>query len=131
MTIGVLIITHDHVGDALWDAATKMMGVCPVATEVLSVPLDCNPEHILERGIQLLDKLNDGGGVLVLTDIYGSTPANIAFKLQRDNPVTVITGINLPMLVRILNYASLNLNEVVEKAVSGAREGVIVCTPEI
>lgn len=131
MTIGVLIITHDNIGTAMLETATKMIGVCPVATEILPVPLDCNPEEVLAKGLRLVTTLDKGEGVLVLTDIYGSTPSNIAFKLQIDHPVTVITGINLPMLVRILNYASLNLEAVVEKAVTGGKEGVIVCTPTI
>jgi PTS system ascorbate-specific IIA component len=131
MTIGVLIITHDRIGDALLETAKKMLGVCPVATEVLPVALDCDPEERLDTAKQYIDKLNNGDGVLVLTDIYGSTPANIAFKLQVDHPVTVITGLNLPMLVRILNYSSLNIDEVVRKAESGGREGVFICTPDM
>ena len=129
MTIGVLIVTHDKIGNALLETATRMMGVCPVAIEVLSVQLDCVPEEMLAKARRLITEIDDGDGVLVLTDIYGSTPANIAFKLQLEKPVTVITGVNLPMLVRILNYSSLSLDGIVEKAVSGGREGGFACTP--
>ena len=130
MTVGLLIITHDHIGSDLVDTATTMLGVCPLATEVLPVSKNCgDPENLLHKARQLLETLDQGHGVLVLTDIYGSTPSNIANSLLDGDRVKVISGINLPMLIRVLNYPRLNLAELTEKAVSGGRDGILSCCP--
>ncbi|MEO5573481.1 MAG: PTS fructose transporter subunit IIA [Gammaproteobacteria bacterium] len=127
MTIGLLIVTHNNIGTNLVDTATAMLGVCPLATEVLSVPQNCDPEMLLRKAQQLVTTLDQGNGVLVLTDIYGSTPSNIAHSVRREGIVEVISGINLPMLVRILNYPRLSLTELTAKAVSGGKDGILCC----
>jgi mannose PTS system EIIA component len=87
-----------------------------------------DPDQQLERAQQYLQQLEQGDGVLILTDLYGSTPSNIACKLRNDK-VAVITGLNLPMLIRVLNYPALNLHELAEKATGGGREGIIPFMP--
>lgn len=131
MSIGLLIVTHNNIGRTLLDTATRMLGVCPVATELLDVSWDCQPDTICDQAKRMIASLDRGDGVLVLTDMFGGTPSNIANRLgDRRHKVAVVTGVNLPMLVRILNYASLDLQEVVEKAFSGGRGGVFVCPNE-
>ena len=127
MTIGLLIITHEAVGRALLITATKIIGVCPVATELLSVPMDSDCEQVFEDACEMIRKLDDGGGVIVLTDMFGGTPSNIANRLAEVFNVRVISGVNLPMVVRILNYANLDLDEVARKAQQGGREGIFIC----
>lgn len=129
MTIGLLIITHNNIGADLVDTATAMLGVCPLATEILPVSQKCDPELLLARARQLVDSLDQGNGVLVLTDIYGSTPSNIAHSLINGERIKVIAGINLPMLIRVLNYPRLSLTELVEKALSGGKDGILCYTP--
>ncbi len=128
MTVGLLIITHGQVGKALVEAATSVLGMCPLQTYILSVPQDCKPEAQAEKARQSIDQLDDGAGVLVLTDMYGATPSNIASTLQGER-IAVVSGLNLPMLVRVLNYPGLSLEELVEKACSGGRDGVLLCSP--
>ena len=123
--IGVLIITHNNVGRALFDAATSVLGDCPMPVEILSISQNCDPEERSKKAEAYLKKLNQQDGILVLTDMYGSTPSNIATKLASDN-VTIITGINLPMLVRIMNYPKLSLEKLANKAVSAGQTGVII-----
>jgi len=123
--VGLLIITHNNVGAALFDAATSVLGSCPLPYEILSVAKNSDPEKRLQKAQKYMEKLNQSGGVLVITDMYGSTPSNIACKLAADN-VKIITGINLPMLVRVMNYPSLPLDKLTHKAVSGGQNGVIV-----
>lgn len=123
--VGLLIITHNNVGGALFDAATSVLGNCPLPFEILPVSQNCDPEERLKKARSYLEKLNQSDdGVLVITDMYGSTPSNIATKLAGDN-VAIITGVNLPMLVRIMNYPTLSLEKLVNKAVSGGQTGVI------
>lgn len=123
--VGLLIITHNKVGGALFDAATSVVGSCPLPYEVLSVAKNCDPDKRLQKAQKFIDKLNQSDGVLVITDMYGSTPSNIACKLAADN-VNIITGINLPMLIRIMNYPNLSLDKLTNKAVSGGQSGIIV-----
>jgi PTS system mannose-specific IIA component len=125
MTIGLLLITHDQVGRTLLDTATQMLGICPLQTEILPVMPDSDPDVLAVAARALCDQLDRGEGVLVLTDIYGSTPSNIATRLIDGRRVEVVSGINLPMLVRVLNYHRLSLSELAHKAISGGRDGVL------
>ncbi len=124
--VGLLVITHNNVGGALFDAATSVLGKCPLPFEVLPVAQNCDPEERIQKAQTYLKKLNQSGdGVLVVTDMYGSTPSNIATKLGCDD-VTIVTGLNLPMLVRIMNYPNLSLEMLANKAVSAGQSGVII-----
>jgi len=124
--VGLLVITHNNVGGALFDAATSVLGNCPLPFEILAVSQNCDPEERFQKALSYLEKLNPtNNGVLVITDMYGSTPSNIATRLATNN-VTIVTGINLPMLVRIMNYPYLPLEELANKAVSAGQTGVII-----
>jgi len=129
MSIGLLIITHNKIGEALLLTASHMLEICPLKTRTLEVTNDSNPDQLRNQARELVQQLNQGDGVLVLTDMYGSTPSNIAATLLEKDQVHVVAGINLPMLVRILNYASLDLNELTAKAVSGGSDGIVRCAP--
>ena len=130
MSVGLLIITHNDIGKMLLETAVKMMNICPLDTEILSVPFSKNIDDLIIEAEKLTRKLESGDGVLVLTDVYGSSPSNIASSLSDGDHVRVIAGINLPMLIRVLNYPRLNLSELSIKALSGGRDGVLVCSPE-
>lgn len=123
--VSLLIITHNNVGGALFDAATSVLGNCPLPHEVLPVSQNCDPEERYQKALSFLEKSNPTDGVLVITDMYGSTPSNIATKLAADN-VTIVTGISLPMLVRVMNYPKLSLEKLAHKAVSAGQAGVII-----
>jgi PTS system ascorbate-specific IIA component len=89
----------------------------------------CKPDQLVCEARRICNKINDGDGVLILTDIFGSTPSNICNKLKSDCQAEthVIAGLNLPMLVRALNYPELTLAEIADKAFSGAQDGIIDC----
>ncbi|EHQ51365.1 MULTISPECIES: PTS sugar transporter subunit IIA [Ectothiorhodospira] len=127
MSVGLLIITHNHIGEDLLSTARSMMGSIPLETRCLAVSQSGDPDILLDRAIDLYQRLNQGDGVLVLTDMYGSTPSNIANRLLQQPKVQVIAGINLPMLVRVLNYPNLRLHELVNKAISGGHDGILLC----
>lgn len=127
MTTGLLLITHDQIGNAMIDSATNMLGMCPMALEMVSVTTGCRPDAMMEMALAAIDRLDQGSGVLVLTDMYGSTPSNIANRLVGLDRVRVVAGLNLPMLVRVLNYPRLDLEELAQKAVSGGRDGIFIC----
>jgi PTS system ascorbate-specific IIA component len=125
--VSLLIISHGNIGTAMLEAATTMLETCPLKTEVIDVSPVADTDEIQNRAYDLVTQLDDGDGVLVLTDMYGSTPSNISCKLQMHENVRVIGGLNLPMLIRVLNYPNLGLDQLVEKAISGGKDGVLTC----
>ncbi|MEA3278897.1 MAG: PTS fructose transporter subunit IIA [Pseudomonadota bacterium] len=127
MSVGLLLITHNQLGSALLETATGMLGVCPLRAETLSVTEDTERDQLQYEAQQMAERLDTGEGVLVLTDLFGSTPANVANRLQDRAGVRVLTGVNLPMLVRVLNYPGLPLAEMAAKALSGGKDGVLLC----
>ena len=128
MSVAVLLITHGDVGKAIHDAAVSVIGSSPLRTQFLSINLTCKPEDMIQAAKNLVSELDTGDGVLILTDLFGSTPSNIACAIQ-DYNVAIIAGLNLPMLIRVLNYPNLPLSRLVDKAVSGGQEGVIYFHP--
>ena len=83
-----------------------------------------NMEIILQRANNELDALNDGEGVLILTDAYGATPSNIACKLLEHAHANMVSGINLPMLMRVFNYFTEDLETLAHKAAEGGIRGI-------
>lgn len=124
MSVGVLIISHDGIGPALLGTATLMLNDCPLQTKLLTVSRDCDPDQLTEDAVEQIEALDAGEGVLVLTDLYGSTPCNIARKLISKKHVHVVSGLNLSMLIRVFNYPKLTLEDLSEKAVSGGKDGI-------
>ncbi len=131
MSVGLCLISHNRIGEALLDTAVSMLGGQPLPAAVIAVTPASDPAQVLERARAAVRELDQGDGVIVLTDMFGSTPSNIATALKRDNEhVTVIAGVNLPMLVRLMNYPRLGMVQLKDKALSGGREGIFSCGPE-
>lgn len=132
MSVGILLLTHRPFAADLLRIASDILGGRPADTEVLEVVNDTPREWLIAESLRLADHLDVGDGVLVLTDLFGATPANVALKLCAQRPRTrVLAGLNLPMLLRALNYAELDLDTVTDKALEGGRDGVRVCLPEV
>jgi PTS system mannose-specific IIA component len=127
MSVALLLITHDEIGAALLATVTRMLGACPLPALALAVTDEADRGALGSAALDLVAELDQGDGVLVLTDIYGSSPANIASALQDRPKVLAVAGVNLPMLVRVLNYPGLPLVALADKALSGGREGVMAC----
>jgi len=126
MKTGLLLITHGNIGRDMLDTVTEILGSCPLHAKALAIPSDSDPDKLFETASRLCTELDQGGGVLVLTDLYGSTPSNIATRLIDRHNLRVISGVNIPMLIRTLNYPEMILDELCEKAINGARTGVII-----
>lgn len=126
MTVGVLIITHEQLGDVLLHNTEHILGVCPLQTKTLNVPFNADPDALLGVARELVQSLDEGDGVLVLTDLYGATPSNIAHRLLHHDPVKIVTGINMPMLMRVMNYPALRIEKLVDKAIAGGQEGIFI-----
>lgn len=123
--IGILLITHYDLGDCLIKCANHFFGEHPEQLLAVSVHKDEDPDALLVKITELIHQLNTGDGVLVFSDMYGGTPANIASRLTTVNTaVSVVTGVNLPMLIRTLNHRTDPLEQVVEKAIEGGCLGI-------
>ncbi len=126
--IGILIVAHGAFGEALIHSASHVLGKRPLRVRQVGITVHDDHEAILPQALDLVRQLDDGKGVLVLTDIYGATPCNIALKLLVPGRIEGIAGVNLPMLIRALTYRDQPLATVLEKALSGAAEGVVHMT---
>lgn len=123
--IGLLIIAHGTLGESLIHCASHVMGKRPLYLRQLGVTMHDEPDAILPQGRDLVRFLDQGDGVLVLTDIFGATPSNIACKLLEPGRVHGVSGVNLPMLIKALSYRDQPMEVLIDKALSGAHEGMI------
>ncbi|MFH1044719.1 MAG: PTS sugar transporter subunit IIA [Pseudomonadota bacterium] len=123
--VGILIVAHGAFGEALIHCASHVLGKRPPQVRQLGVTMHDDPEAILPQARELVEQLDEGQGVLVLSDILGATPCNIATRLRVPGKVEVISGVNLPMLIRALTYREEPLPAVTAKALSGGRAGVV------
>lgn len=127
MAVGILLITHTGIGQALVASATRLLRQLPLRTEAFEVAYDADSDLLLPAASAALRRVDGGLGVLVLTDLYGATPSNLAAQLARiGTPVRRVSAVNLPMLLRVMNYADLSLDELPAIAAAGARNGVIL-----
>ena len=123
--IGILLITHGSFGEALVQNACHVLNKRPAQVNQLGVSAQDDPLDLLPLARRMLDLVDDGEGVLVLTDIYGATPANLASKLLEPRRVEGLTGANLPMLLRALTYREKGMEILLQRARDGGRDGVI------
>jgi len=123
--IGILIITHGTLGDSLLECANHMLGKTPPQIASLAISSKDDPNTVIPKAIKLVANVNSGDGVLVLSDMYGATPCNIVTQILQPGVVEGVAGVNLPMLVRVMTYRHESLLVLVDKALSGGREGVV------
>ncbi|OHC62113.1 MAG: PTS fructose transporter subunit IIA [Rhodocyclales bacterium GWA2_65_20] len=123
--IGLLLVTHTTYGESLIQCACHVLNKRPPQIAQLGVALQDDPLDILPLAQQLLGIVDSGEGVLVLTDIYGATPANIALKLLEPGRIEGLAGVNLPMLLRALSYRDKGMETLLTRALAGGRDGVL------
>ncbi len=123
--IGIIIIAHGTLGESLIHSASHVMGSRPPHLTQIGVSIQDDPQLVLPQAIKLVRSLDQGSGVLILTDLYGATPSNITGRLLIPGKVEGVAGVNLPMLVRALTYRKEPLRTVIAKAISGGIEGVM------
>jgi len=124
MTVGVLLVTHGKLGHHLLETMQDMIGPLPMNADVLEVRRVQATDVLLLQGRRMIERLDSGDGVLILTDAYGSTPSNIASRLSEAPLTAVVAGINLPMLVEIFNFPKRGLPALVAAALDGGQSGV-------
>lgn len=128
--IGILIVAHGTLGESLIHCVSHVMGGRPPQLRQLGVGVHDDPVALLPQAWEMVRELDQGQGVLVLSDIYGATPCNLASKLLEPGRVEGISGVSLPMLVRAIAYRNEPLEVLIEKAISGGLGGVVHFTRE-
>ena len=123
--IGILIITHGTLGESLIHCASHVLNKRPPRLKQLGVTAQDDPALLLPQARALVKELDDGAGLLILSDIYGGTPSNLAAKLVVPGKIEAVAGVSLPMLIRVLTYRDRDLQTIVTKAISGGCEGVV------
>ncbi len=122
---GILLVTHNGLGDSFVDCVKHVLGEVPPNLKVLSVLASDDPQLKLAEGQTLIKQLDTGGGVLVLADVFGATPSNIGRQLCHAERVTGVAGLNLPMLLRVVCSPDKPLPELAQIAVEGGRECIV------
>ncbi len=126
MPVGILLVTHSEVGPAVLRVATRILGRLPLAAEAFEVPFDARPDELLPAASGAMRRVDQGEGVLLLTDLYGASPSNLAQRLGALGTRTErVAGLNLSMLLRCCNYPEQGLDELARTAANGGRNGVI------
>lgn len=122
---GILVVAHNALGESLVDCVRHVLGKIPDNLKVLSVYADDDPQQKLAEGHALIQQLDRGKGVLILADIYGATPSNLARQLCREEHIVGVAGVNLPMLLRVVCHPDKTMPELADIALEGGRDCIV------
>ena len=123
--VGILLLTHAPLGQAFIDAATHVFRNRPERLEAIDVNADQDTAEVRRLASESICRIDDGSGVLVMTDVMGGTPSNCTLPLCEPGHVEVVAGISLPMLLRALTYRNDTIDVVVEMALAGGQNGAV------
>lgn len=126
--IGLLILAQQEIGKGLILATEHVLGCRPARLDNVEVDYTHSPEQLAQVLQQHIQKLNEEQGILILADVYGATHTNVACRFLKKNHIELVAGVNLPMLIRVLNYRDLGLPDLVLKALTGGTEGITCAT---
>jgi PTS system ascorbate-specific IIA component len=128
--VGILVVAHNALGESMVDCARHVLGNIPSNLKVLSVYAKDDPQQKLEEGRALIRQLDTGNGVLILADIFGATPSNIARQLCHAEHVMGVAGLNLPMLLRVVCHPDKSMPELARVALEGGRDCIVYMNTE-
>jgi PTS system mannose-specific IIA component len=123
--IGIFLLTHTTYGESLIQCACHVLNKRPLLIGQLGVSAQDDPLDALPLARDMLKLVDGGDGVLILTDIYGATPSNLAMKLLEPGRVEGVAGVNLPMLLRAIAYRDKDMETLLTRTVAGGRDGVL------
>ncbi len=123
--VGILLITHNGLGDSLIECVRHVLGVAPAHVKALAILASDDPAQKEAEARTLIAQLDKGKGVLVLSDLFGATPSNIAQRLCQPGRIEGVAGVSLPMLLRVACYINKPLDEMVQRALEGGKECIV------
>ncbi len=122
--VGILIVAHGSLGKSLIDCAAHVFGARPPQLEQIEIGPNQDPQEVLARAGNLVSQLDQGDGVLILSDLVGATPCNIVCNVLNSGRVEGVSGVNLSMLMRAITYRRESLSTIVQKAMAGGMDGI-------
>ena len=122
--IGILLVTHGEIGKSLIDCAAHILDDYPNSVELISINSNNNLSNYSNIISQKIEGLDMGNGVLIMTDIYGATPCNLLNKFIIKNKIEVVTGVNLPMLIKAVYDRKDNLSLLVIDSIECAKKNI-------
>jgi PTS system ascorbate-specific IIA component len=127
MSVGILLLTHDGAARAYGPLVQRLLGRHPLRIESFELAFDADLDATLPLASAALRRADSGDGVLILTDIYGASPSNLAARLtQLGTPARRVAGLNLPMLLRACNYPDQTLDQLALTAANGGKTGIVI-----
>ncbi len=128
--VGILLVTHDGLGESFLDCVKHVLGELPNNLKSLSVSAGDDPQTKSVEAQAIIKELDTGSGVLILSDVYGATPSNIARQLCHVERVMGVAGVNLPMILRVVRYPDTTLPDLAKVAVEGGRGCITYISPD-
>ena len=107
--IGIVIVTHSQLGDALIGAAEFIIGSRPESMESVSIDLNENADKLRSKIAQGIKKVKGQEGILILTDMFGGTPSNLSYSFLEEGHIEVLSGVNLPILIQAASLRDKNM----------------------
>lgn len=128
MSISICLVTHDRLGEELLSIVSSMMDISNINIQTISIPSDIQAPQLGYYADQVKKAVDtcDDGEKLILCDLYGATPYNLIKYFSQQEHTSTITGVNLPMLMSVLQITDKPLNYVTEKAVGSAQKSIII-----
>ncbi|MDA0360580.1 MAG: PTS sugar transporter subunit IIA [Proteobacteria bacterium] len=123
--VGIVLITHGSLGQSLIDCAKHVIGDPLKNIIAVGINGSASIEAMTKQAAEAISKVDDGSGIIVLTDMYGGSPSNITKKLLESDNIYGVSGVNLPMLIRVLTYREKDIKTLIKKGLSGGSEGVM------
>ena len=124
MSVTLLLVSHKGIASNLLETAFSIVNDRPANISYVEVPMDAPVDSMKNDIKKQLDQLDQSDEVLILTDIYGGTPSNIASCFISSKNTRLISGLNLAMIIKAINYRNLPLTELIEKIISGGRQSI-------
>ena len=123
--IGIVIVTHCQLGEALIGAAEFIMGSQPESLESVSIDLSENSEKLRDKISQGIKNVKGQEGVLILTDMFGGTPSNLSYSFLEEGRIEVLSGVNLPILIQAASMRNkMNLDELAANLESFGKKSI-------
>ena len=122
--IGILLVTHGEIGKSLIDCAAHILDKYPISVESVAINSNNDLNSYSKIIAQKIQDLESGNGILIMTDIYGATPCNLLNKFIEKDKVEVVTGINLPMLIKAISDRKDNLRLLTNDSIECAKKNI-------
>ena len=127
--IGILLVTHKEIGTALIDAAEFIIGSRPEALAAVSINLNENAEKLREKIAKGIKTVYHPKGVLILTDMFGGTPSNLSYSFLEEGRLEVLTGVNLPILIRAIDTRqNMGLSEMAKTLEDSGKKSIAMAS---